>query len=344
MSGVAGLERMLALVRELPEQLAGAGDLVAGAALRPPARRPREVLLCGMGGSAAAADVVRPVLAEAGLRLSVRRDYGLPFWADRETLVVASSYSGGTEETLSAAAEARRRGCSLLVVASGGELVGLGADGLGVVTLPGGLPPRASLGHGVGALLWSLHALGLLADPGPAVAEAVRVLREGNDLHDGGSADPAAALARRCGRRFLVVYAAGPAAPPAARRLKAQVNENAKLPAAWAAFPELDHNDLVGWELAAERRQGFALLLLRDSVPDPRLEARIAATLDLLDGQFARRAEAGPRGGGLLARILSLVQLGDHLSCRLAEAGGVDPMPVRRIQTLKERLRGGGKP
>jgi len=344
-----GLRTMLGLIAELPAQLAGAGVLPGLDALRPAATCPREVLFCGMGGSAAAADLLAPLVAVGGLRLSVWRDYGLPGWAGPEHHVVLSSYSGDTEETLSAAAAAVARGCSLTALTSGGALRDLaagtaGGEGFPCVVLPAGLPPRAALGHGVGVLLHVLHRLGLAPDPAPAVAAAVAVLREGEALF-GPGADPdgnaALALARRLLGRMAVIHSASPEAHPAARRLKAQINENAKSPACVAELPELDHNEIVGWETLRRRRDDFLLVQFRSGDETPVLARRAEVTAQLLAGEFHAVETVTARGDVPLARVLSLVQFGDYLSCYLASAAGVDPMPVARIKELKALLKEG---
>lgn len=345
-----GLARMLDYIRALPEQLRAAADLPGRDGLRPLPRRPRQVLLCGMGGSAIAGDLVRPLLAAAGLPLWVQRDYGLPPWVDADTLIVASSYSGRTEETLDALAEVERRGCPWLAITSGGSLLdrARAADGasnpVGALVLPGGLPPRASLGFGLGALLWGLHGLGLIPSPSADIAAAAAVLDDGNRLYGPDREppeNPAAALAVGGRDRFLVIYSASPEAHGAGQRLKAQINENAKGPAYEIAFPELNHNDIVGWQLPRSRRDEYLLLVLRSADEQARTSRRVTITREILADQFAAAHEVWARGDVPLARILSLVQFGDYLSWHLARVRGIDPVPVTRIEILKERLQKG---
>jgi len=336
---------MFSLVEDLPGQLARSGTLPGLDRLERLSRRPRRVLLCGMGGSAIAGDLVRPFLAGERFSLDVSRDYGLPAWVDEGTLVVASSYSGNTEETLSAQEKASRRGCPLLALTSGGELLARSRDdagpagGFGAVVLPGGLPPRASLGYGLGSLLWGLHRLGLIESPGAEIDQAVATLTAGNEIHRPASADnPAVRLAGLCQGRFVVLYTTSPEAHGAGLRLKTQLNENAKCPAYSVPLPELDHNDIVGWNLGPDLREHFVLLVVRGGDEGERARQRAAVSVELLADQFTATGEITPRGPATLARILSLVQFGDYLSCHLAVATGVDPVPVERIDVLKRRL------
>jgi glucose/mannose-6-phosphate isomerase len=341
-----GAARMLTLVQSLPDQLAASGRLPGLDSVRRVAETPRRVLLCGMGGSAIAGDLAGPLLASLGLPLVIWRDYGLPVWADDSTLVIASSYSGSTEEVLSAVTVAQERRCRLIAVTSGGELQARAgpagsAGAFPVVLLPEGLPPRAAVGYSIGALLWCLHNAGLLPSPEEQIAAACAVLRAGNaQLADPQQArNPALALVPHLQGRFVVIYTTSPEAGGAGLRLKTQLNENAKCPAYAVAFPELNHNDIVGWQLAPERRAGFALLVLRSGDEGARTRQRVAITQALLRDQFAAIKEIHPQGDAPLARVLSLVQFGDYLSCYLAAATGVDPVPIERIAALKDRLR-----
>lgn len=345
-----GAGEMFRLVAGLPDQLRGSARL-AGLADVGPVPGLRRAVLCGMGGSAIAGDLVQPMLEAGPASLEVWRDYGLPHWAGPDHLVIAASYSGNTEETLSAYAAATARGCHRLAITSGGELLARArADGVPAIELPGGLPPRASLGWGLGALARALGRLGLAANAPYAVetaaatlarADAARCAPWGNGAD--GEADPdgnppAAALARELAGRVPVIYTCGGESHAVGLRLRAQLNENSKVPALLAAFPELDHNDLVGWCLEAADRDRFVLLVLRAADEHPRTSLRVGLTLGLLADQFAGVHELRGGGGDALARVMSLVQYGDYLSCHLAGLRRVDPVPVERIVKLKEAL------
>jgi glucose/mannose-6-phosphate isomerase len=337
---------MRGLIAALPRQLAASADLAGLADLAPPSVPPARVVLCGMGGSAIAGDLLRPLLT--GTQLVVHRDYGLPPWAGPRDLVVASSYSGGTEETLSGWHAAGDRGCPRLVLTTGGELGRLAAAaGVPTVVLPADLPPRAALGYGIGGLARVLARLGCLADGDARLTAAVRELERltevrldaaGPDGEDGaGNPHP-----RRAAADLLdadaVIHTAGDEAHAAGRRLQAQLNENAKVPARWGAFPELNHNELVGWGPAPGPVGRRVLILLRGAELTSRLARRVAITGDLLAETFPVRHEVRASGADALARIMSLVQYGDALSWHLADLRGVDPVPVTLIEQLKQAL------
>ena len=342
---------MLRLVSALPDQLRQSAGLAGLGDIRP-VPGARRLVLCGMGGSAIAGDLVQPLLNDGGVSLTVWRDYGLPAWVRSDDVVVAASYSGRTEETLSSFAEAGRRHCPRLVIASGGELMArAGLEGVPAVVLPGGLPPRASLGYGLGALVRVLGALGVVAQEAEAIDDAAATLEQASASRcrpwgpagEAAGADPdgnppAADLARVLAGRVPVIYTCGGESHAAGLRLRAQLNENSKVPALLAAFPELDHNDLVGWSLDHAGRDRFVLLILRADDEHPRTRLRVSLTRDLLADQFAGIHELRGGGQGALARVMSLVQYGDFLSCHLALQSGVDPVPVERIVRLKDAL------
>ena len=355
----SGLATMLALVAELPEQLSASASLPGLAELSALQPLPRQIVLCGMGGSAAAGALLQAPLAAAAIQITVWRDYGLPGWVTAEDLVIAASYSGDTEETLSAAREARDRGCRLLAITTGGALLAASAgngdadkSGAGdrsagegdcrsapyaALRLSAGLPPRAALGLALGALLHGLDRYGLAGDLVSQLPAAITELRRHNArLQDPGGA--AAEVAAACRERFVVIYTSGAVAHAAGERLKAQLNENSKTPACCARFPELDHNDIVGWRLAPQDRDRFLLLLLRGGDESAREKRRVQATLELLAEDLPRQFTIQPEGVGDLARLLFLVQFGDFLSCHLAAVKGVDPLPVARIGRLKTLL------
>jgi glucose/mannose-6-phosphate isomerase len=339
---MTGHDRMLAWVAALPDQLRAAATLPGVADVKPVTTMPAHVVLCGMGGSAAAGNLLPLLWPGEALPWSVHRDEGLPTWAGPRTLVIASSYSGETEETLAAVAEAQRRGCALAILTSGGRLADAARrEGWPLVSLPGGQPPRTALGYSFASLLHVLHRLGLAEDPSSALAAVAAHLERGELVScDGAPAGAAAAarIAERLAGRFAVIYTSGHEAHAAGQRLKGQLNENAKAPASVAEFPELTHNDIVGWELPADRRDGFALIVLRGADESDRAARRAEATVELLAGQFASATQVFGHGPEPLARVLGLIQFADLVSVAVAAQRGVDPIPIARIDALKRAV------
>ena len=352
-TGTPGSDRMRELIADLPTQLATSARLEGLASLVTPEQPPRSMILVGMGGSAIAGDLVRPLLTTT--RLDVHRDYGLPAWVDHRDLVLASSYSGNTEETLAGWHEAGRRGCRRLALTSGGELAQLASrDRVPTVTLPAGLPPRASLGYGLGALVRILERLGCVADgAGALVAATAELERLGAgrlavdaataaaDAVDGADNPHPHRVARDLVGGLAVIHTAGNEAHATGVRFAAQLNENSKVPALVAAYPELDHNELVGWSESADPTTGPVLMLLRAAELPLRTARRVSVTDGLVSASFRARHTVSASGSGTLAGILSLVQWGDAVSWHLARLRGVDPVPVERIEDLKRALASG---
>lgn len=309
-----------------------------------PLARPSGVAVLGMGGSAIGADLVLAASPTVAVPAVVVRGYAPPAWVGPQTLVVAVSYSGDTEETLAAVQGVLARGCVPLCVTSGGRLASLAAGrDLPVIAVPGGLQPRAALGHLSMPLLAALERAGLTAGAGDAVAEAAELVADTTAECApgvGDEANPAKAVARRLEEHVVLVYGEGVTAP-VARRWKTQLNENAKATAFFAELPELDHNEVEGWGGGGPLGSLARVVMLQDRQVDERMRRRFALTADVIAGRGVAVERLETRGASPLARVFSLVALGDHVSFYLALLRGVDPTPVDVIQRLKRGLAGG---
>lgn len=339
----AGVHTMLGLIARLPEQLEQSWSATRSQAL-PDLSFARRMVVCGMGGSAAAAEICAGSLAGPHFEIVVCRGYSVGVSLRDDDLLVFSSYSGNTEETLSCFddVQARRPQGPGVVITSGGELDRRArATGLPVLSVPGGLPPRASLGHGVGCLAGVLAAAGL-PEVESQVRAAVELLALGNarwGLEGSQATDPSLQdLAESLQGRLPLIYAGTPSTIAAARRLRAQLNENAKILASTAEFPELDHNEIVGWSLATRAREESVVLALRDPQEHPQVRRRFEITREVLGERVPQWLEYAAAPGPPLARTLELAQAGDVLSVLLAALTGIDPMPVEPIDILKLRL------
>jgi glucose/mannose-6-phosphate isomerase len=265
--------------------------------------------------------------------------------------VIAVSYSGDTEETVSCLKDAVTRGCTPVCVASGGMVAAFaGERRLPCVRVPGGRQPRAALGLLAAPVLATLEAAGLSQPQEAAIRETAALLRAGNrglgpdamvPQADGGAAAPpwpsAWQLARRLHGRQTVVYGAG-STGAVARRWKGQLNENAEAPAYWNELPELDHNEIMAWTSLPDVSTSTVAVFLNDSQADTRLKRRAALTGRVLAELGVVVEQLVARGDSRLARLFSLVQLGDYVSFYLALLYGVDPSPVAAIQDFKAKL------
>jgi glucose/mannose-6-phosphate isomerase len=340
----AGVRDMATLVARLGEQLRSSHAVARDHEADVP-RDVDRVVVFGMGGSAAAAEVVGGTLAPGRFDLRIVRGYAAPFPLRDRDLLVFSSYSGNTEETLScfeAALEAEHTPRAV-ALGSGGRLAELAqAADVPVLPVPAGLPPRASLGHGVGLLCGILERAGLVDELGGQVEEAAARLDEGVRRHglDGGAPtdESVSTWADRLSGRLPVVYAGAPVTIASMRRLRAQLNENSKMLVSTAELPELDHNEIVGWGHPTAVRSEAVVVALRDPAEHPRVARRFEITREVLADRVADWGEVVVRDGSPLARCLDSIQWGDALSVALAANHGVDPGPVSAIDTLKDRL------
>lgn len=329
---------MASLISSLPDQIVRSER--AARELRPLDKRPRAVYFVGMGGSAIAGDVFSSWIREfTEMDMAILRDYGLPSAAGPDDLVIALSYSGNTEETLSAAKDALVRGCELIGVTSGGSLLELcRRSKKPAAVLPSGvLAPRAAFGLLFGPLP-IIFEQWIPTDLSDYISEAVSHL---HDLRKSFRPDvreeenPAKSIARRLAKKIPLIYGAGPM-KPVAKRWQTQLNENAKMLAFSSSFPEADHNEIVGWveDRAAAK---FQPVILRDIAESKKMRKRLDETVLLME-ENVKVVQVHDAAESLLARMLGTLYLGDFVSLYSAVLKEVDPTPIRPIQKLKKRL------
>jgi glucose/mannose-6-phosphate isomerase len=347
--------------RELHLQLVAAQDRLehgqieaalaraAAATWRPPVTSPSLLAVGALGGSAIAAELTAGLYHDRLPRpLLVVRDYAWPACVDHGALALLSSYSGETEETLALYRAAGERGIPRVAMTTGGTLGAWCArDRVPCAALPAGSPPRAALFSGWVMLTALLHALDWVDDPAGAWREAAAVLRAGNATLGPAvpaTGNPAKRLALALDGRLVLLYAGTGGVGAVATRVRQQLNENAKMLGHSALVPELNHNEIMGWERAPERSAPVAVVLLRDAEDSAATRARLDLTGEMVARQGATVHEVTSSGEGRLARLASLVQFGDYLSLYLALARGVDPTPVASIDEFKRRLAGSARP
>ena len=334
---------MLAKIEELPDQFERAWRLAAELPL-PDWKEIRQVVLCGMGGSAIGADLaVHYAQPMARAALHVWREYDLPAWArGPETLVIASSHSGNTEETLTAFQAARSGGARIVAITTGGELAErAGAAGTVLWTFDHPGPPRAAVGFSFGLILALLSRCGIVPDPSAEVAGAVAALRL--QQRSFGAAVPAVNNpAKRMGGQFMdrwpILLGAGLTAP-VARRWRTQMNELAKAGGGFEELPEADHNFVSGVDQPAGVAQRMMIVCLRAPIDDPRLVRRLDATRHVFMVEGFNTDTIDGVGDSRLAQQWTCLHYGDYAAFYLAMAYGVDPTPIPAIESLKEQLR-----
>lgn len=334
-------DHMFDAVRAFPEHFREGWTRAAEFQARHRADELTEVVFVGMGGSAIGGDLVRTYCRDvARVPVSVVRDYSLPASVGEGALVIASSYSGGTEETLAAFREASLRGAAAYIVTSGGALLDHAErDDLPHVVIPGGLQPRAALGYSLGALLRMATKIGLCDVSESEYSEALALVEAGAEALADTASNEALDLARALHGTMPIVYTGPGLMQAVGVRWANQIQENAKQLAFGNVFAELNHNEIMGWEGTPEaRRRQLHVVVLRDAGDHAQIRKRIDVTRGLLADEAAGWSEVEARGEGKLARVLSMIQLGDFVSYYLALLVGVDPTPVDTIQQLKRTL------
>lgn len=307
-----------------------------------PASAVKDVAICGMGGSAIAGDLIVGAYWDRLRRpVQVIRDYYLPGWVGEDTLVIGSSFSGTTEETLTCLMEALDRTCPAVAISTGGKMTQFyGARGVPIVEPPSAPMPRAALVQMLGATLVVLERMGVIPPLDADIEEARETLATAVRDYGPGAPEevnPAKQVAAMLNERAPLIWGAELTAP-VAYRWKCQLNENAKVPAYCAALPEHNHNEIVGIEGIGAVGARTRVIMLLDPRNHRQVERRFGITEELVDPfvEGVTRIEAEGRSG--LARMLDLVLLGDYASLYLACLREVDPGPIAMIDRLKDRL------
>jgi len=301
-----------------------------------------KVVILGMGGSAIGGDIVRRLaLGESKVPVWVHRDYSLPAFVDERTLVIASSYSGNTEETLSAFNKSLETSAKKLVITSGGKLKHLAdKEGIPCFVIDYQAPPRAALPHSLVPLVGIFQKLGLLADKSADLQESADVLKKlSRDLIETRplASNPAKQVANKLWGRIAIIYGAEMFSE-VAQRWKGEFNENSKAWAFFESFPELNHNAVVGYEFPVEVKERIFVFMLRSSSLHARNLLRYEVTAKLLAKAGIAYEFVEARGQSALAQVLTLVHLGDYASFYLSMLNEVDPTSTDAINFVKQYL------
>jgi len=334
---------MLGEVEGLPAQCLEALEIGRGLQDLPSSAGIRRVAFAGMGGSAIGGDVLRVLLQdEVSLPITVHRGYSIPLSMGRDTLLFAVSYSGNTEETLSAVEAAMRQGCAIVAASSGGTLSRWAEDsGLPLIRVPAGKQPRAALAYLSLPMGVVLERMGMVEGFSSRVERAVEKLRKKKE--EWGRLSPtqsnlAKQMAHRLVGKIPVIYGAGEALSVAAYRWKCQFNENSKAPAFCHALPEMDHNEIVGFQERSDLTRLLEVVFLVSEEETPRMRRRVEITAEIVGEAAGGVTVLHVGGANDLERLFTALFLGDLVSVYLALLRGIDPTPVESIAALKKRM------
>lgn len=324
---------MHTLVANFSKQLTEAIAIGNKAAFTKHSSELNHVLIAGLGGSGIGGSIVAELTAlEATLPVTLCKGYFIPAFVNKHTLVIISSYSGNTEETLNAMEIAYSRGAKLVCVTSGGKVEDFAtANKLDLIKLPGGMPPRACLGYSLTQLFFILNAFGVIDGKFKNnLQKAVELI----DKEEESIKADAKALAEKLYEKLPVIYATT-FNEGIAIRFRQQLNENAKILCWHHVIPEMSHNELVGWRDKADK---IAVVLFRDKADFARNQTRIEINKEVFKKYTSNIYEVYTKGESDIEKAIYLIHLGDWISVYLADKRGVDAVEVNVINHLKSQL------
>jgi len=303
----------------------------------------KNIVVLGMGGSAIGGDLLSDYLAdELSIPIVVIRSYDIPKFVDEDSLVFAVSYSGNTEETISALKKCLDVKARVIALTSGGKLTVLAQENkFPLIKVPAGIQPRAAISYLFFPILKALERLGLIKERSGEIEETFNILQELSREYGAKSPSEnnlAKKVALSLYQHLLLVYGSEGLLKAVAMRWKTQINENSKWPCFWNVFPELDHNEIVGYEIENNINRQVKIIYLQDKEGLLRVEQRRKITRKIIEDKVAEFIVFPTKGKGKMARMFSLIFLGDMASYYLAILNQVDPSPVASIEDLKKEL------
>ncbi len=321
------------LIKRFPKQLDEAMAIGRSSEIRPVKIDIKNILVCGMGGSGIGGNFVSELLAnELKIPMQVNKNYVIPAWVNQHTLLLISSYSGNTEETIQAAESAINLGAHLVGISSNGKLAELASRfDFDMIKLPGGMPPRACLGYSFVQQLYILHKLGLISQNFEALLKsAINLL----DMEQDNIMEQAKTFSKKIADKLPVIYTDA-RMESVAVRFRQQLNENAKMLCWHHVIPEMNHNELVGWRT---ENQNLALILLRNEDDLSRIQQRMDFTKKVAQKFTKHVFELNSKGNNLYEQSLYLIHLIDWISLFVSRKRKVDETEVEVIDRLKNTL------
>lgn len=297
------------------------------------------VIVSGLGGSAISGDLLQNFLgSELKIPYLVNRNYSLPAFAGKDTLVIASSYSGNTEETISVLSEAVKRKCGIVAVTTGGKIGDIAeAESIPVVNLQKGFQPRYSLGLSFFSLLKVFQKLGFVSDQSAVVNNIIKQWKSKGEEFSR-EENPAWQIATELTGYIPVIYSAADCTSAAGYRFKCQLNENSKLHSFHNVIPEYNHNEIIGWESQLENQFRAKVINIMDGDYHPQIKKRFKITSDLIGKTDTAVINLESNEPGFKERLMDLVYLCDWISYYLGVLRGKDPSEIENINILKNKL------
>ena len=321
------------LIKGFGDQMREAIAIGEAASFSAPAKEIRNVVVIGLGGSAFGGEIVKNYTgSEMKVPYEIVRDYTVPAYISEHTLLIASSYSGNTEESLAMLEAALPANPKVVCITSGGKLKAIAEEnGFDHVLLPGGYPPRSAAAFSITQQLYALHGYGLIGDFRANLQEAVDLVEGFEDNEN------ARFIAQQLHNKLPVLYSA-PNFESVAIRWRQQIEENSKHIAFHHVIPEMNHNELVGWKNPSGILEDSVVVVFRSDLVHPRTSIRMDICRDIFGDHSDTVVEVSPEGEGLLGQLFYFMHLGDWVSLYLAELNEEEPTPVEVIDFLKGEL------
>jgi glucose/mannose-6-phosphate isomerase len=302
----------------------------------------KNIVITGLGGSAIGGDLLKSYLTnELKIPFIVNRHYFLPEFVDENSLVIVSSYSGNTEETIAAHKDAVMRKAKIICVSSNGKTEQLAKKhGHTFIKIPSGLPPRVALGYSFFPILMCLTKMKFIKNRPLDIKETISLLNEKGKSYSSlkNKKNTSFLLAQSLYNKLPIIYSSADRFDSVNVRWRGQLSENSKVLAYGHTLPEMNHNELVGWKVLKKNMSGMVVIFLQDKEDHKRVQLRMKIMDGIVKEYASEVIHVFSEGKSLLTRMFSLIYLGDWTSYYLALLNGVDPTPVKVIDYLKNEL------
>jgi len=334
---------MYSVLYDFPVQICNAVDIASKVVVKKiKTAKVNNIIINGLGGSAIGGDLLRSYVAnEISVPVYINRNYTLPAFAKKDTLAIISSYSGNTEETVSAFKEALAKKCQIICITSGGTVEKLAKkNGCLLVKIPGGLQPRCALGYSFFTLLILFIKLGFIGDKSADINDVIINLEQAlmEYTNTAFAENEALRIAAMLKDKLPVIYSSVDVLDVVNLRWRGQISENAKILAYGNLYPEMNHNELVGWKLNEDILKKIVVIYLEDVNDNKRIKTRMKITEKVYKKYAANILHLNSDCKSGLGRIFDLIYLGDWVSYYLAILNEVNPTPVDAISYLKNEL------
>jgi len=324
---------MKTLISNFSKQLDEAINIGKNAQLSSPENKISNVLISGLGGSGIGGSIISQLVEkEATVPINVNKDYFIPEYVNQSTLVIICSYSGNTEETLSAMKLSCKKNANIVCITSGGEVLDIAKEqNLNHIIIPGGMPPRACLGYSLTQLFYVLNHFRIIGNSFEGDLEAsIKLLENEKD----NILEEARSIATKLFNKTPIIYSTT-STEGVAVRFRQQLNENAKMLCWHHVFPEMNHNELVGWRT---QNKELAVVIFRNETDYDRVQKRIEICKEIFTKYTSTIIEVHSKGNSPLEKALYLIHLGDWISWFLSELNKLDAMEIDVINHLKSEL------